>query len=335
MYPYSAEEKCAFCGTVSEYSNIGGGHSYGTCDLDFRPGRPYGSAVAALLSCCPECGYVAYSISEPIENKELYSAILNSRDYQSCCGHEYRSTGSKKYYRYYLIQKKIGTLEDQIGALLGAIWCADDFCGCKDDARLLRSELLPYLDLATETEKSRGNYEYYMLIKIDVLRRLSEFETVAELCRSESFVTDPIYESARKYQLFLAKKQDDRAYDFGSAIESFPPEDVKIHPENYEDYESLGIHLCSEDQDECQFHSLHELFNHKDDPDFNELFSDYSWHASRTYKTLYEFVDAYTISNDREIYIRASFIAFDLNIMDSDFEMIVEDSKQRIKGCHS
>ena len=106
-----------------------------------------------------------------------------------------------------------GKLEEAAFALLHCAWASDD-AKDKETAKTCRLKAAELLEKVSEDENS----EKRMLIRMDALRRASEFEKVSNLCSRYHF-TDQVFSMICEFQRMLADNHDDTVYRIDRLLE--------------------------------------------------------------------------------------------------------------------
>ena len=199
------EDTCAVCKTVSEYRELMSTNRFGPSDLDSRPPEMMRSTMDYWLRECPECGYVAKKLSDPIP---VPVEFIDSAEYFSCSGHIFESPLAVRFYRFYLIKREQGDIEEAFYAALHAAWVCDD-AEDKANAKHCRELAIQHADeLIAQNAEDR---DLFLLIKADLLRRAERFDQVLTEFEEIRF-EDPFPNRVLAFQKDRARKQDTACY---------------------------------------------------------------------------------------------------------------------------
>lgn len=167
--PMTITSICSVCGTVSTQSKLASTSAFGSPDLDLRPPEMKRSTMWAWLEECPECGYVASSLSKECPVPRTF---LQSEAYQHCEGRVFRSRLAPRFYRGYMIQRHAGELHNAMHNALHTAWLCDDAEETANaiHCRNLAAECIPPLRQAFPDD------ETLMVQQLDILRRAGRFE---------------------------------------------------------------------------------------------------------------------------------------------------------------
>lgn len=198
---------CAVCGEKSSHNTIMSTNCFGSPDLDLRPSEMKRSTMPLWLEFCPNCGYVASSISKRTNIKKERLASLSPRDY----GLPVKSKLCERFLKQYLISVEEDNFKDAIYSALHAAWTCDDL-GEKEAAAECR---LLSLD-ALEKYQSDVGKEDRLLLRMDLLRRTGQFEKLIGDYEGISFGKEP-HDSILDFQLSKAKNRDSEVYRISDA----------------------------------------------------------------------------------------------------------------------
>ena len=191
---------CAVCGSTHTFIEAGSTNAFGPADLDGRPPEMARSTMFTWVQRCPSCGYCAHTISEKTKIKQ---EMLESESYQTCEGNDIKSGLGENFYRAAMILQEEGNIEKAAYMLICCAWASDDE-GDNETAktcRLKAEELLRRIP-GHKDEESRMN------LRMDLLRRAGQFETVLSEFKDSNF-KDRVCRKYAEAELRLAEKRDD------------------------------------------------------------------------------------------------------------------------------
>ena len=225
MYEHS--RKCAVCGAVKTYYEIGSTNSFGSPDLDLRPPQMQRGTMGEWIQQCPACGYVSGTIDQ--DPGKVTKKWLKSEAYTHSDEIDFMSGLADRFYKFYKISFLNENTEKAFFALLHAAWACDD---CEDTANAVRcrSMAIPLLDQVTEElssgqsdpdedgcEDNSGKIDNLLLIKADLLRRSGQFETLLSEYSSRHFKNE-IMNKVLAFQLAKAAEKDTDCYTVKEAV---------------------------------------------------------------------------------------------------------------------
>ena len=153
---------------------------------------------------CPVCGYVANVVSNKTTAPD---ELFSSEEYLSYGGIAFQSKLAKMFYRLYLVKRAEGDVKEAYWAALHCAWASDDELD-ETVAVKCRRLALDQLEKAPELESSSNNYK---LMKLDLLRRVREFDAVGEYAATLHF-DDDFLTRIVALQTELAKRGDDACH---------------------------------------------------------------------------------------------------------------------------
>lgn len=163
------DQKCSVCGKSSPQPVLMSTNAMGYPDLDLRPPEMKRSTMNAWILECPHCGYVASDLEDELE---ISKEFLESEEYLSCDGYDFKSNLSKLFYKGYLIAKQSNDALGCFVNLRDCAWKCDDYED--ENAKAIRKQALPYIDeLIQEDDEDKDSL---IVMKSDFLRRSGEFE---------------------------------------------------------------------------------------------------------------------------------------------------------------
>ena len=167
---------CSVCGKETEFSVLGSTNSFGAPDLDLRPAPMRRLTMEYWVQECPECGFVATHIDQPLGCDR---SVLESEAYRTCDGITFRHDLAARFYRQYVIARTRNKPDLCFYAALHAAWVCDD-CGDKENAvtcRKIAADMAYTLLLSSEEERP----EDLILQRADLLRRAGEFDAAIKV----------------------------------------------------------------------------------------------------------------------------------------------------------
>lgn len=212
-------EKCAVCGKESEQVCIISTNEYGARDLDGRPSEMLRSTMPHWIHECPHCGYVSENLENlPPKFEYVTPGLLESEDYKTCDGMNFKSELAARFYRRAMIVGDIAQYEEAIENLLRAAWSCDDV-GETKDAVICRSRAIAYIDwLLPDRSKNGVDFDLYFL-RMDLLRRIGAFDVVfTESSAALQFAEGKMLGAAVPLlEYYLSWKRDSRAFSHDDA----------------------------------------------------------------------------------------------------------------------
>lgn len=199
--PMTITSICSVCGAVSNQTRLASTNAFGSPDLDLRPPQMKRSTMWAWLEECPECGYVASSLSNACP---VPRSFLQSEAYQSCEGLTFRSRLAPRFYRAHMLQSRAGALHSAMRHALETAWLCDD-SDETDNAIRCRNLAADCLQILRQLSPDD---ETLMVRQLDVLRRAGRFEDA--LAAYEQLDLENVSELIRKLAAFEAKKAQQR-----------------------------------------------------------------------------------------------------------------------------
>ena len=222
MYP--AEVTCAACGTVAEFMEIGSTSIFGSPDLDLRPAPLARYNLSHQVQCCPECGYCAEDISEPLETAAARE-LLSSGQYQAQLQNSSFPKLANQFICLALLQEQEGDSEAAAWAYLQAAWACDDeendpgACQCR-----LRAAQHFQQILAAQLSDSIQQ-DTWGAVLTDVLRRSRQFDSALALSQQRLAKTaDTTIQAVLRYEQALIGRQDTGCYGLQDAIAAAQPD---------------------------------------------------------------------------------------------------------------
>lgn len=207
------EKKCSVCGETSMHPVLMSTNSWGAPDLDLRPAPMQRDTMDTWLDECPHCGYVA----PDLENETAISAqFLETEEYLTCEGNDFKNNLSKRFFRCYLISKSLNEPRSEFYALLHCAWTCDD----ADDelaVKIRKMSLDAFEKFETDDENEKKNLQ---ILKADLLRRSLQFERLID--EYENFtIDDELLYSIIRFQLEHAIKKDGACYTVEDVVKEF------------------------------------------------------------------------------------------------------------------
>lgn len=202
--------RCIVCGWRGEKSMIMSTSSFGPPGLDLRPAPPHGASVGLWVMDCPQCGYCAPDIGEPIEIGEVSVSAggtpEDSADRHSAwrrvvteliAGDPYRHPfeiqddplprEAVAHLRCGVLQHAGGSSADAGHSALWAAWVCDDHAAgfgadeLRDPATHCRRAALGLFQQARAAHQPFASDRIHEeLLLIDLLRRTGDFVLSAE-----------------------------------------------------------------------------------------------------------------------------------------------------------
>lgn len=208
--------KCPVCKEKFNMTVIMSTNTMDYADLDLRPAEMQRSTMYISINECPNCGYAEFDFSREPKIKREY---LESEEYQSCEGIEFKSERSKPFYKAYLINRKEENIQNELNFLMHSIWSCDDSEDCENARKLRRiaCQLLETILSNIEKHKEWADKDTLMLIKSDLMRRGEMFDELIEEYGTVSF-EDTLLNNINQFQIKKAKEKDSARYTIGTVI---------------------------------------------------------------------------------------------------------------------
>jgi hypothetical protein len=197
--------KCAMCGVLNEVMFFSITSQFGPMDLDMRPPERMRSTMHTWVHTCDNCGYSSSDISKEIEGGRK---AMTSERYKVIRENVNISYLARAFLCFAIMLEQSGKKECAIYEILRAAWDCDDR-GNEAKAKEFRIKTLSLID---EVNPSRGNITMNF-IKIDLLRRVGQFEKAIEFAKSLD-VEQELQEIVR-YQTELCLAKDSGVHTFG------------------------------------------------------------------------------------------------------------------------
>ena len=204
------EIKCSICEKTSTQSLLLSTNSMGFPDLDLRPAGMQRDTMFTWIQECPYCGYVASRLDA---EREVSREFLESDEYATCDGFEFKGRLSEKFFKNYLIARQSDNVEDCFSNLRNCAWDCDDRKDTQN-ARNVRKLAIPYLDRLIE--RGGKSKDDLILIKVDLLRRSGEFSRLIEEYGDLSFGDE--LDMVIAFHIKKARDGDDKCYTVGDAL---------------------------------------------------------------------------------------------------------------------
>lgn len=208
---FKQEKTCALCGSHSPQTHARKIRTYGSLDLDLRPPEDYRSMLRYSIECCPHCGYVADDISAYIN---LPPAFLSDELYLTCCPSELSGEWPIKFFRMAMIALETCDEMAAFYALLHAAWACDDNQDERGAIKCRRKALILVNELLSDTLYS----DPLAIIRIDLLRRIRQFDTVLLECQDILFPNITLNRII-EFQMEKARQLDSACYTINNALD--------------------------------------------------------------------------------------------------------------------
>lgn len=206
MY-HDVTRKCAICGREQTEIVCSSSSCFGYSNLDYRLPSYGGYMFYENLRECRHCGFISRNI-ESEKYAKAYKELSNTESFIKCDGIPFKSKTAKKFYRLYLLTRKVdASYESAFSALRDVAWVCDDKKDFKSacECRMLA---IPILDELIKTHPERDKF---ILLKLDFLRRCERFDEVVEYKAEFADKTD---QATYKYQRVLAMARDSKAHSY-------------------------------------------------------------------------------------------------------------------------
>jgi hypothetical protein len=199
------EINCPFCGEKVKHWDIGSYYQYGI-NLDFKPLNDL--TVPMAFAKCEKCSFVFYDDLFTkdeiiiIKNKLIENNIFKNEPNMPNC--------------YYLAKEcefVNKDVENIIYYYHCAIWENDN--EDKNIFEKISNIMFAYFD---NIDKQHENYYIYLLIKLDILRKLGKFETALsfiETLKDEKEFPHDKFKNLLEYQTTLIEQKDTEEHQMG------------------------------------------------------------------------------------------------------------------------
>lgn len=211
---YVVHRICAVCGGESDQQKMASTSSWGSPDLDSRPGEPARSSLGLEVEVCPSCAYSAQDVSMAPYGAP---AVVESEAYRAAVRDQRASPLAGAFRGMAMILEHAGKRDEAAWALIRSAWACDDGSPA-DVAAERRAEAAALMMRAHQDAIADAETA---LVVIDLLRRSGQFDEARLRCASE--LMHPIPDEVRwamEYELELIAARDDRAHTFEEGSEA-------------------------------------------------------------------------------------------------------------------
>ncbi|MBQ9874977.1 MAG: hypothetical protein IJM30_10995 [Thermoguttaceae bacterium] len=215
---------CSVCKKESKHPIVLSTNAFGSCDLDTRPPEMQRSTMNCWVQECPHCGLIAGELNNPVD---FDVALLQTEEYKSCDNIPLKSDLARRFYRFYLINKRSNRPKEAFTAALRAAWASDDAID-KEGARACRNAALERFDALADGVKSDDTYK---LMRVDILRRAGRFDEAARFAESQKF-GEELLQKIAAFEIKLARLEDDQCYTVKDALNERPQD---LEPDDLDD----------------------------------------------------------------------------------------------------
>lgn len=206
---YEIEQDCPVCGKPSRQPMLTSTNTMGYPDLDLRPAEMQRSTMDTWVHECPHCGYVSQSFRNETDITEDF---LKSEEYLNFEGFEFESHLSGRFFRAYLIAKKLNDKRRCFFNLLHCAWKCDD--AEDENAKEIRKLALSYIDEFEADEEEKKNL---LCMKADLLRRSGQFDRLIDEFK-DIIIGDETRDQIINFQIEKAGQKDTSCYTVEDAI---------------------------------------------------------------------------------------------------------------------
>ena len=213
---YRVEKKCAVCGAVEEYEDIGSSNSFGSPDLDTRPPEMLRSTIFAWVQRCPQCGYCAADVSKappeaaPLVRTPEYSRQMKNRSYPEL---------ARSFLCKALLEEHTEQYNTAAWSLIHAAWACDDHKKSAS-AKECRSRAVEMIRKSLEKEQPISQQEgAETVIQVDLLRRAGRLAEALELIhREQPGIKEDILLQVLAFQEDLIARKDVKCHTISEAF---------------------------------------------------------------------------------------------------------------------
>lgn len=204
---FTMERRCAVCGKVHKYQEIGSTNCFGPSDLDLRPAPMQRWTMHAWVQTCPDCGYSASRVDKPTDVDKEW---LASEAYRTCAGRNFASGLAADFYRCYMNAMCEFHEETAMLALVHAAWACDDE-GDEEMAKKCRREAADLFEIVPDDS------ENYLVLRADLLRRSGQFDKLIEMYK-KIHSENEIVEKILLFEKQRAAAHDTRRYTVADVL---------------------------------------------------------------------------------------------------------------------
>jgi len=197
---------CSVCGFVSVQQKVVSFETSGYIDLDTRPPEQERSAIRFEVQECPQCGYVAHSLTAPLGLDQAL-IYLFSPEYLDFSGLPDLPELALKFVKSALLGVKTQVYELAFICCLKAAWVCDDHSYVLGSVALREVTLAMY-DLMQEKGSNGG----LQLIRADLLRKTGQFDRLVQEYEKAHF-KHGLQRMLLAAQLELARQKDTATYN--------------------------------------------------------------------------------------------------------------------------
>jgi len=195
--------KCSVCGKNSKQIELASTSTFGSMDLDTRPAEMKRSTIDYWITECKSCGYVAFSLEEPIGCDKEY---LDTPEYRNFPGTPPSSKLAQLFIRAARIAEKNQNHMEAFWSYLHAAWVSDDK---KDEAWQIELRMWALRMLERFREQDMG--DNYRVIRADLLRKTSQFKRLIQEYENIRF-DNSLLNMIIQFQISKAKAEDTATY---------------------------------------------------------------------------------------------------------------------------
>lgn len=199
------DRKCSICGKTSQQPVLLSSNQLGPQDLDTRPPEMLRNTMRTWVLECPHCGYVAEKLEYKLKINKDY---LETMEYKTCDGIEFKSKLSKIFYKKYLIEKKKNKDKPAFFAILQCAWTCDDAEDLKN-SKYTRQIAIKLADKIIESDKNKNHN--FLVIKADLLRRIGDFDQLIEEYENLKLENE-LLDKIIRFQVQKAHEHDNKCY---------------------------------------------------------------------------------------------------------------------------
>jgi len=214
LYPQNL--KCAICGAVAEYTQIGSTSTFGSPDLDTRPPEMRRSTMFAWVRRCPECGYCASDIGQATHRA---AALVRSPEYARQLADATYPELANSFMCKALIEEQSEDLAAAAWSLIHAAWACDD-AERDGPARACRSKAVDMVGKALDSGQRIADQEgAQTAIQVDLLRRAGRLDEASELIwRQRPGIGEDIILKVLAFQERLIERGDLSCHTIAEAL---------------------------------------------------------------------------------------------------------------------
>ena len=206
---------CSICNEINEVDEIYSSSTFGTPDLDLRPGFMSRYTVSYEIKRCQKCGYCNTDLEKNINNS---SKIISSTAYKK----QLKMKGPKKSNDYCclaMILKENNLIVEAGWSYMKASWICDDKQKNTHAKRCRQLAFEMFMDALNQNISFLPTRGAEKILLADIKRRMSEYDESNQICiKALKFRLNKSSRKILKYQQLLNTKKDNKVYTYEEAM---------------------------------------------------------------------------------------------------------------------